>query len=79
MKIFGFFQTTRIFTSTIISSIILIPAIPETNKGQIFVVKEDKLERVSSLSANEFDKLLRGMGKGLLSRHPVDIRIVRGN
>src|SRR5688572_29485297 len=58
------------------NNIILVPAIPETNKGQILIVKEEKLEQVPSMSGNEFDELLKSMGKGLLSRRSVDIRIV---
>ena len=50
---------------------ILVPAIPETNKGQILIVKEDRLKRISSASANEFDAVLKKMGAGLLSRHNV--------
>jgi len=30
------------------------------------------------VAANEFDELLRSIGKGLLSRHRVDIRIFPG-
>ena len=55
------------------NNIILIPAIPETNKGQLFIVKEERLERVSTFSANEFDKTLRSMGKGLLSHIRVPV------
>ncbi|HJS54784.1 MAG TPA: hypothetical protein VJ765_09580 [Chitinophagaceae bacterium] len=55
------------------NNIILIPAIPETNKGQLFIVKEERLERVSTFSGNEFDKTLRSMGKGLLSHIRVPV------
>jgi hypothetical protein len=48
---------------------ILIPGIPETNKGQIFIVKNERLKRISAVSANDFDASLRTMGTGLLSKH----------
>ena len=48
---------------------VLIPGIPETNKGQIFIVKNEKLKRISAVSANDFDASLRTMGTGLLSKH----------
>jgi hypothetical protein len=48
---------------------ILIPGIPETNKGQIFIVKNERLKRISAVSANDFDASLKTMGTGLLSKH----------
>jgi len=55
------------------NNMILVPAIPETDKGQILIVKEEKLKRILSVSANEFDEILKSMGKGLLSRqHALD-------
>ena len=50
---------------------ILIPDIPETHKGRILIVKEEKLQALSSISANEFDALLKNMGNGLLTQHSV--------
>jgi len=57
------------------NNIILVPAIPETNKGQILIVKEERLKSVSFISANEFDRVLKIMGKGLLSQHRAGLNI----
>jgi uncharacterized membrane protein len=50
------------------NDVILVPAIPETNKGQILIVKEDRLTRITSVTANQFDDALKSLGAGLLSK-----------
>src|SRR5688572_3856788 len=54
---------------------IWVPAIPETDKGQILIVHDEMLKRVSSVSANEFDEILKKMGKGLLTVNRVRMNI----
>ena len=48
--------------------VILVPAIPETNKGQILIVNEERLTRITSVTANQFDAALKKLGAGLLSQ-----------
>jgi hypothetical protein len=51
--------------------VVFLPDIPETNKGHIFLAKQDQVRTISSVTANELDASLKKMGKGLLSEHGI--------
>jgi len=47
--------------------VVFLPDTPDTNRGQVLLVKQDQLRMVPSLSANQLDGSLKKMGKGLLA------------
>jgi hypothetical protein len=47
--------------------VLFLPNTPETHSGQILVARLDQVRLVPSLRANELDRALKRVGKGLLS------------
>jgi len=50
-------------------NVILIPAIPDTNTGQILIVNNERLTTITAVTANQFDAALKSLGAGLLTKH----------
>jgi uncharacterized membrane protein len=46
--------------------VVFLPDVPETSKGRLLLVREEQIKLMPSLTANQLDASLRGMGKGLL-------------
>ena len=53
--------------------VVFLPDIPETNKGQVLLAKQDQVKMLSTFSANQLDASLKKMGKGLLNEHRINI------
>lgn len=47
--------------------VLFLPDIPETNKGQILLARQDQIRILESVTANQLDAMLKKTGKGLLS------------
>jgi hypothetical protein len=48
--------------------VLFLPDVPETNKGQVLLAKQDRV-RVASITANQLDASLKKMGRGLCSEY----------
>jgi len=53
--------------------VVFVPDAPETSKGHVLLVKHDQLRLVTSVTANQFDAMLKKLGKGLFSEHDLGI------
>jgi uncharacterized membrane protein len=53
--------------------VVFLPDTPETSRGHILLAKHDQVRIVSSVTANQFDAMLKKLGKGLLSEHGISI------
>jgi uncharacterized membrane protein len=51
------------------NSVVFVPEAPDTSRGNVFLAGRDQLTLLSSLTANQLDASLKGMGKGLLTEH----------
>ena len=51
------------------NSVVFVPEAPDTSRGKVFLVGRDQVTLLSSLTANQLDASLKGMGKGLLTEH----------
>jgi len=54
--------------------VLFLPDIPETNKGQILLARQDQIRILESVTANQLDALLKKTGKGLLSDYRITPR-----
>ena len=48
--------------------VLFLPDIPDTSRGRVLVARADNVQAMPSLTANEFDAMLKKMGEGLLSK-----------
>jgi len=53
--------------------VLFLPDIPETNKGQILLARQDQIRILESVTANQLDAMLKKTGKGLLSDYGIRI------
>src|SRR4030095_3125439 len=51
------------------NSVVFVPEAPDTSRGKVFLAGRDQVTLLSSLTANQLDASLKGMGKGLLTEH----------
>jgi hypothetical protein len=58
--------------------VLFLPDIPETNKGQILLARQDQIRILESVTANQLDALLKKTGKGLLSDYRIHTTADRG-
>jgi hypothetical protein len=53
--------------------VLFLPDIPETNKGQILLARQNQIRILESVTANQLDAMLKKTGKGLLSDYGIRI------
>lgn len=53
--------------------VVFLPHAPESSKGHVLLAKHDQVRIVTSVTANQFDAMLKKLGKGLLSEHDIGI------
>ena len=53
--------------------VVFLPEIPETNKGHVLLAKQDQVQIVASMTANQLDASLKKIGKGLLSDYGIHV------
>lgn len=54
--------------------VLFLPDIPETNKGQVLLARQDQVRVVSSITANQLDESLKKTGRGLCSEFGIHLK-----